>query len=326
MAPLTRHSCILRSDCKSKAPRTEGAANRGTGGKRAGAGAREGAGSEVPALQRYVQILGTDAGDCCPSVLVVTESGRFLFNAGDGLQRFCTQHAVKLGKLEDVFLTQLHADTLGGLLGMYLTLADGGNRRLSVHGPRGISHFLSAGRAFCDNRKHSELCAVEIDPQKPEAALIRANHVSIQPVPVACSVAGTSGTTAEKAEAKSGQSESDEETGAAAAGMAHPETQGDSGGKVGDSGDHRDSGLCRNRRHGVEGLYDSTAVSYVLRFADEAGKLDVKKGRLSHTHTRTRTRTRTRTHDWTCYDRHTCGCAPRRRNSWACRWESCSAN
>ena len=38
------------------------------------------------ALQRYVQILGTDAGDCCPCVLVVTESTRYLFNAGDGLQ------------------------------------------------------------------------------------------------------------------------------------------------------------------------------------------------------------------------------------------------
>ena len=38
------------------------------------------------ALQRYVQILGTDAGDCCPCVLAVTESARYLFNAGDGLQ------------------------------------------------------------------------------------------------------------------------------------------------------------------------------------------------------------------------------------------------
>ena len=46
----------------------------------------EGGGGTVPALQRYVQILGTDAGDCCPSVLVVTESDRYLFNAGDGLQ------------------------------------------------------------------------------------------------------------------------------------------------------------------------------------------------------------------------------------------------
>ena len=35
--------------------------------------------------------------------------------------------------------------------------------------------------------------------------------------------------------------------------------------------------LRRNRRRGVEGLYGSSAVSYVLRFAGEAGRLDVKK-------------------------------------------------
>jgi hypothetical protein len=29
-------------------------------------------------------------------------------------QRFCTQHQVKLGKLESIFLTELNADTLGG--------------------------------------------------------------------------------------------------------------------------------------------------------------------------------------------------------------------
>ena len=37
-------------------------------------------------LDTWVQILGTDAGDCCPSILVVTKSARYLFNAGDGLQ------------------------------------------------------------------------------------------------------------------------------------------------------------------------------------------------------------------------------------------------
>jgi ribonuclease Z len=68
-------------------------------------------------------------------------------------QRFCTQHSVKLAKMESIFLTHLDADTLGGLLGMYLTLADSGNRRLSVHGPPGVSHFLSAGKAFCENRE-----------------------------------------------------------------------------------------------------------------------------------------------------------------------------
>ena len=97
----------------------------------------------------YIQILGTTTGDSCPSVLVVTETSRYLFNAGDGLQvfvtfllsflfsimhsssrlrrlvvteypdlqRFCNQHQIRLGRLSNLFLTRLHADTMGGLLG-----------------------------------------------------------------------------------------------------------------------------------------------------------------------------------------------------------------
>ena len=34
----------------------------------------------------YIQILGTVTGDSCPSILIVTEAARYLFNAGDGLQ------------------------------------------------------------------------------------------------------------------------------------------------------------------------------------------------------------------------------------------------
>jgi hypothetical protein len=34
----------------------------------------------------YIQILGTVTGDSCPSIMIVTESARYLFNAGDGLQ------------------------------------------------------------------------------------------------------------------------------------------------------------------------------------------------------------------------------------------------
>ena len=32
-------------------------------------------------------------------------------------QRFCNQHQIKLGRLSNLFLTKLHADAIGGLLG-----------------------------------------------------------------------------------------------------------------------------------------------------------------------------------------------------------------
>ena len=67
---------------------------------------------------------------------------------------------------------------------MYLTLADSGNRRLTIRGPPGVSHFLSAGKAFCENRQDSELRAAEINFSSPTDALLHDNLVSIQPVPI----------------------------------------------------------------------------------------------------------------------------------------------
>ncbi|KAG1335050.1 tRNAse Z TRZ4, mitochondrial [Cocos nucifera] len=49
----------------------------------------------------YVQILGTgmDTQDTSPSVLLFFDKQRFIFNAGEGLQRFCTEHKIKLSKI-----------------------------------------------------------------------------------------------------------------------------------------------------------------------------------------------------------------------------------
>lgn len=49
----------------------------------------------------YVQILGTgmDTQDTSPSVLLFFDKQRFIFNAGEGLQRFCTEHKIKLSKV-----------------------------------------------------------------------------------------------------------------------------------------------------------------------------------------------------------------------------------
>ena len=42
---------------------------------------------------------------------------RYLFNAGEGFQRFCVQHQVKLNRLTDLLFTRLTTDASGGLPG-----------------------------------------------------------------------------------------------------------------------------------------------------------------------------------------------------------------
>ncbi|CAI7832303.1 unnamed protein product [Closterium sp. NIES-53] len=68
-----------------------------------GGGAVGGAGGEKLAQNRtaYLQVLGTgmDTGDTSPCVLLFFERLRLVFNAGEGLQRLCIEHRIRLSKV-----------------------------------------------------------------------------------------------------------------------------------------------------------------------------------------------------------------------------------
>ena len=42
---------------------------------------------------------------------------RYLFNAGEGFQRFCVQHKLKLNRMTDILATRASLDALGGVPG-----------------------------------------------------------------------------------------------------------------------------------------------------------------------------------------------------------------
>jgi hypothetical protein len=96
----------------------------------------------------YCQVISGRTVDSAPAVLVGTKHDRFLVNAGAGLQRLCVEHRVKTVRLTRVFLTHLDSDTLGGLPGLALTLADGGRVDMHVAGPPGLRAFVRAAQPF----------------------------------------------------------------------------------------------------------------------------------------------------------------------------------
>ncbi|KAG4978936.1 hypothetical protein AAZX31_13G337200 [Glycine max] len=103
----------------------------------------------------YVQILGTgmDTQDTSPSVLLFFDNQRFIFNAGEGLQRFCTEHKIKLSKIDHIFLSRVCSETAGGLPGLLLTLAGMGEEGMSVNiwGPSDLKYLVDAMRSFIPN-------------------------------------------------------------------------------------------------------------------------------------------------------------------------------
>ncbi|KAH7472645.1 Zinc phosphodiesterase ELAC protein 2 [Phytophthora ramorum] len=96
----------------------------------------------------HVQILSVQSVETAPCLLLSTETRRFLFNVGDGTQRLCMEHHVRLAKLQQVFLTELRSHAVGGLPGMVLTVSDTGKPGLHVHGPPGTKKYLKATRHF----------------------------------------------------------------------------------------------------------------------------------------------------------------------------------
>ena len=99
-----------------------------------------------------LQVLASGTWDAPASLFLTSlQSGdSYLFNCGEGLQRFCQEHGLKMaGRLRRVLLTRLTWDAIGGLPGALLTMhsTDHGGA-LRVHGPAGVAALVSSFRHF----------------------------------------------------------------------------------------------------------------------------------------------------------------------------------
>ncbi|XP_024533168.1 tRNAse Z TRZ4, mitochondrial isoform X2 [Selaginella moellendorffii] len=101
----------------------------------------------------YIQIFGTgmDTGETSPCVLLFFDSKRFVFNAGEGLQRFCQENKIKLSKVDHVLLTRVCSETAGGLAGALLTLAGDVGLTLNIWGPSDLQCLITAMSTYLPN-------------------------------------------------------------------------------------------------------------------------------------------------------------------------------
>lgn len=111
-------------------------------------------------MTTYLQILSLDTVSCSPSVIVVTEGSRFLFDSGEGIQRLCVEHRARIAKLEGVYLTRLSPETVSGLPGLCLTAIDAARSKIALVGPKDTSLFWESTKHFM--RKGTfEVCVSE---------------------------------------------------------------------------------------------------------------------------------------------------------------------
>lgn len=96
----------------------------------------------------YVQVVGTGSRDNAASLYVFSEYNRYLFNCGEGTQRLMQEHKLKAARLDNIFLTRLSWENVGGLSGMILTLKDTGVPECVLSGPPQLENYLSAIKSF----------------------------------------------------------------------------------------------------------------------------------------------------------------------------------
>src|SRR5207244_9578741 len=79
------------------------------------------------------------------STALVREGDVFLFDCGEGTQVQLMRSTVKRSRIHSIFIGHLHGDHLYGIAGLLSTLhLDGHEAPLTVFGPEGLRHFLTA--------------------------------------------------------------------------------------------------------------------------------------------------------------------------------------
>uniref|UniRef100_A0A3Q0RM82 Zinc phosphodiesterase ELAC protein 2 n=1 Tax=Amphilophus citrinellus TaxID=61819 RepID=A0A3Q0RM82_AMPCI len=90
----------------------------------------------------YLQVVGAGSRDNAASVYVFSEYNRYLFNCGEGTQRLMQEHKLKAARLDNIFLTRLSWENVGGLSGMILTLKDTGVPECVLSGPPQLNDVI----------------------------------------------------------------------------------------------------------------------------------------------------------------------------------------
>ncbi|KXZ55190.1 hypothetical protein GPECTOR_3g335 [Gonium pectorale] len=162
----------------------------------------------------FLQVLAVDIDHTSPSVLLFFDKERYLFNAGEGIQRLFREHKIKIKQVTAYFVTRVSTETLGGLPGMALSVvpADAGGllgrqAACTVKGPRGLADYVASFRSYIN--QENTVAVGEIDAASTQP-LLKTDVVTITPImltvrpPSSSNGEGVMDVEAEEAEAAAG--------------------------------------------------------------------------------------------------------------------------
>ncbi len=79
----------------------------------------------------------------------------WLFNCCDGCQHLIIQEDIKVNQISKIIITDLHTDSVSGLLGLLSSLnLSGRNKPLHLYGPLGLESYIDLGKKY----SHTNFC------------------------------------------------------------------------------------------------------------------------------------------------------------------------
>lgn len=121
-----------------------------------------------------LQVLGSPRIGICPSLALLLDKSRFLFNSGEGIQRALQANKVKVfnHKFHSLFITRLCHHTISGLFGASLSLE---GTPMQFCTPRGLKRIFKAGEMFLGSKNRT---FIELSDENPYA-VFKCDHAQI---------------------------------------------------------------------------------------------------------------------------------------------------
>lgn len=104
-------------------------------------------------MRYFLQVVTSKSSLLAPSVYLFFDSCRYIFNAGDGLQRFMTEQHIRAGKVKHIFITSLKTDYICSLPSMILNLTDVCPANRFIHSPPGLLELARTYYSFIFNKE-----------------------------------------------------------------------------------------------------------------------------------------------------------------------------
>ncbi|KEG04723.1 ribonuclease Z [Plasmodium vinckei vinckei] len=132
-------------------------------------------------MEVYIQMIGWHKL-AIPSSLRLFVNGEFtLINCGENNQRFLNEHKMHIARIKNICFTKITPETIGGLIGLLLTIDNISDNAISIYGPKPIGQIINNFTSSFAKIKNLKITIHEISDNNIFPIVLKGN-VIITPI------------------------------------------------------------------------------------------------------------------------------------------------